>query len=113
MYSFTYNHESATQIIRNVVDIIGRNKVVDVNPISHECEEMIPCSGHQGAKITISNGTTHHFNCGSPEIAALEIFFFPERYNTSYTGDRHFIEYINNKAAVELSELKSNIYETN
>lgn len=103
----------ATETIEMFVRMVGNNRVTDVKAVNEdECEEMYPCSGHEGVIVTFGNGSKLKYciDIESVDIGALEVFFFPDRRTPQYKGSTHFIEYINDEYANELQKLYNKHY---
>jgi hypothetical protein len=100
-------YPEASQTLMKVIEMVGKNRVVDVKPCSWLCEEMYPCQGHDGVILTYENGEKLTINDGvsSVGIGAIESFFLPHHRKSDYKGDKHFVEYIDDKYASELKNL--------
>ncbi len=88
------HYNSAIKTIKSTINRAGNIKVIDVKPLSDQCKESYPCQGHDGANLKLADGSWMQVPCDPVSIGALELFYLPVRYENNYTGDKHFINYI-------------------
>ena len=69
------HYMEAVEDLKTVVELVGGRKVTKVKLVSDSCAESYPCSGHDGVRITFSDGTFIVHDCSSVSSGAIMVYY--------------------------------------
>jgi hypothetical protein len=84
-------YQDALDDMKKVIDLVGDRQVMTVSLLSNRCAESVPCRGHKGVSITLSDGMEIKYKCPSVSSGAIMVYY-KHVANADVTG--HCTNYI-------------------